>query len=207
MLDVAMPPRDARIDAYIAQSAEFARPILTHLREVVHAGCPEVEETIKWGMPSFTYRGILCGVAAFKQHIAFGFWRWKEVVAGADSRTAEAMGNFGRITALSDLPPKRVLVAYVRKAAKLNEAGPAAKPSRKRRPKPAVRVPADLVAALRRNAKARRTFEGFSPSHRREYVEWITEAKREETRARRLTQALEWLADGKSRNWKYERKG
>ena len=200
-----MSNRDARVDAYIARSAEFARPILTHLREAVHAGCPGAEETIKWGMPHFTYKGLLCGMAAFKRHVAFGFWRGREVVGSANDRNSEAMGNFGRISTMSDLPSKRVLIGYVRKAAALKDAGPAARPSRKRKPRPPARVPADLAAALKKNARARRTFENFSPSHRREYIEWITEAKQAETRSRRLAQAIEWLAEGKSRNWKYER--
>lgn len=199
-----MPSRDPRIDAYIAKSAEFARPILTLLREVVHTGCPEVEETIRWGMPSFTYQGILCDMAAFKQHVAFGFWKGRLLVASAHDRSPEAMGNFGRITRLADLPPKRVLLGYVRQAMKLNEAGVRVAPKKPRRPREPVKVPPDLASALKRNARARATFDGFSPSHRREYVEWITEAKRAETRARRLAQTLEQLAEGKSRNWKYE---
>jgi uncharacterized protein YdeI (YjbR/CyaY-like superfamily) len=203
MLELAMPSRDPRINAYIASSAEFARPILTLLRQVVHTACPEVEETIKWGMPFFMHHGILCHMAAFKQHVAFGIWRGRSVVAGSHDRSEDAMGNFGRITKLADLPPKRVLAGYIRKAAALREAKPAAKAAPRPRPKPPVKVPADLAAALGKNARARKSFDGFSPSHRREYVEWITEAKREETRARRLQQAVEWLAEGKPRNWKY----
>jgi len=198
-----MPSRDPRIDAYIARSAEFARPILTHLRAVVHAGCPPVEETIKWGFPHFMYRGMLCSMAAFRQHVAFGFWKGRLLVEKGDNRGAEAMGDFGRITRLADLPPKRMLVAYIKKAMALNESGVARQPKKKAAPKPPVKLPADLAAALKRDTRARATFAGFSPSHRREYVQWITEAKREETRARRVQQAVEWLAEGKSRNWKY----
>jgi hypothetical protein len=194
--------RDSRIDAYIARSAEFARPILAHLREVVHEGCPAVVETLKWSMPSFEHQGLLCGMGAFKRHCTFGFWKHGLVVGKVSGD--DAMGQFGRITRISDLPPRRTLLAWVRKAAKLNEDGVMVP-----RPKRAVRkfsVPADLAAALKKNQAAASYFEGLSPSHRREYVEWITEAKREETRTRRLATTLEWLAAGKSRNWKYERR-
>jgi uncharacterized protein YdeI (YjbR/CyaY-like superfamily) len=196
-----MATTDPRVDAYIAKSAEFARPILKYLRAAVHAASPEIEETLKWSMPHFMYKGMLCGMAAFKQHCAFGFWKGKLVA----DLSEEAMGQFGCITKVSDLPSKRALTAYVKKAMALNDAG-VKSPTRTKnaKPKSPVKVPDDLAAALRRNKKAGATFEGFSPSHRREYVEWITEAKREETRAKRLATALEWLAEGKSRNWKYE---
>jgi uncharacterized protein YdeI (YjbR/CyaY-like superfamily) len=199
-----MGSRDPRIDAYIAKSAEFARPILRHIRSVVHAACPGVEETIKWGSPSFMYKGMLCGMAAFKQHCAFGFWKGSLIV-GPDGRNAdEAMGQFGRITKPSDLPSKRALTGYIRQAMRLNEEGTAVKRPPKR-PKPPLRVPAELKRALEKNRKARETFEGFSPSNRRDYAEWISEARAEETRRRRLAQAIEWMAQGKPRNWKYMR--
>ncbi len=200
-----MGTRDPRVDAYIAKSADFARPILTHLREVVHAACPDVEETMKWSFPHFMYKGMMCSMASFKEHCAFGFWKGALVLDG-NGATEEAMGNFGRITRVSDLPPKRVLASYVKKAAALNDAGVKA-PSRmapKAKKKELV-VPDYVMAALRKNKKALATFEGFSPSHRREYVEWITEAKSEDTRQRRLEQAVEWMAEGKPRHWKYAR--
>jgi len=197
-----MPNYDKRIDAYIARSADFAKPILTHLRAVVHEACPDVEETIKWGMPSFTHHGILCGMAAFKAHCAFGFWRAKLIVGVDAAKTKEAMGNFGCITKVGDLPAKRVLKGYVKEAARLNEEGITgpAKPKAKRKAAP---VPADLAAGLKKNAKARAAWDEFSPSARREYVEWITEAKREETRRERLKTTLLWVSQGKQRNWKY----
>ena len=195
-----MATRDPRIDAYIARSADFAQPILTHLRTLVHDACPGVEETVKWGHPSFVYNGMLCGMAAFKQHCSFSFWRGALVVK--DAAAEEAMGQFGRIAAVSDLPPRKVLAGYVKAAMALNDA--AVKPSRpKRGPRPPVSAPAELRAALAGNAKARATFERLSPSGRREYVEWITEAKTTSTRARRLATAVEWMAEGKQRNWKY----
>ena len=199
-----MGTRDPRIDAYIARSADFAQPILTHLREVVHAACPEVEETLKWSAPTFMYHGILCGMAAFKQHCTFAFWKGTLIVDGDGRRADEAMGQFGRITSLADLPSDRVLAGYIKKAMRLNEDGVKRAPKRPR-PKKPLRVPAYLIAALKKNKKAHAAFESFPPSHKREYVEWITEAKREETRAKRLEQAIAWIAEGKSRNWKYEK--
>ena len=198
-----MGQRDPRIDAYIARSAEFARPILSQLRERIHAACPHCEETIKWGSPSFTYRGkILCGMAAFKQHATFGLWQGAMIVGDDGVRRDDAMGQFGRLTRVSDLPGKREFSGYIRQAMTLIEEG--VKRPVASTPKPPLEAPDDLVAALRRNAKARATFEAFPPSCRRDYIEWITEAKREETRARRLAQTVEWLAEGKRRNWKYE---
>ena len=202
-----MGTRDPRFDAYIAKSAPFARPILAHLREVVHAACPEAEETLKWGMPHFMYRGMLCGMAAFKAHCTFGFWKGALIVDRAGGKADEAMGQFGCIRTIADLPPKRVLAGYVRQAMKLNEAGvkhPAR--SKSAAPKKPLRTPPDLAAALRKSRRAAATFAAFPPGHRREYVEWILDAKRSETREKRLAQTIEWLAEGKSRNWKYERK-
>jgi uncharacterized protein YdeI (YjbR/CyaY-like superfamily) len=198
-----MAREDPRIDEYIAKSAEFARPILKHLRKVVHAGCPDVIETMKWSMPHFDYQGIMCGMAAFKQHCAFGFWKADLILAPGETAEKSGMGTFGCIRSLSDLPNEKTLIGYVKKAATLNEAGvkaPGRTQPQKRKPLP---MPADFTAALKKNAKARKTFEDFSPSHRREYIEWITEAKREETRKERLAKSLNWLAEGKARNWKY----
>ena len=200
-----MGQRDPRIDAYIARSAEFARPILSHLRELVHAACPECEETLKWSAPSFTYRGkILCGLAAFKQHAAFHLWQGGMIVGGDGHRFDDAMGQFGRLTRVADLPGKRELTGYLHQAMGLIEEGVKRAPAKDAKPKAPAKVPDDLGAALKKSAKARATFEAFPPSSRREYIEWITEAKREETRSRRLEQAIEWLAEGKRRNWKYE---
>lgn len=195
---------EPRVDAYIAKSAEFAQPILKRLREVVHAACPDVEETLKWSTPHFVYRGDLCAMAAFRQHATFGFHKGSLVV-GEDSRRGEAMGQFGRIVALADLPPKKALSALVKRAMALNEQGVPRPKTKSGTPKPPPTMPADFAAALalKKHAKARATFEGFAPSQRREYTEWIADAKREETRARRLAQALEWLAEGKARHWKY----
>jgi uncharacterized protein YdeI (YjbR/CyaY-like superfamily) len=198
-----MPSHDKRIDAYIAKAPDFAKPILRHLREVVHAACPDVAETLKWGHPSFTHHGILCNFAAFKEHATFGFWKASLILDAKGSRADEAMGSFGRLTSVKDLPSKRVLTGYVRQAVKLNEAGtPVVRP--RKLPKPAPKPPSDLLAALQKNRKALAHFQAFSPSKQRDYVEWITEAKTDATRGRRLETAVAWIAEGKSRNWKYE---
>jgi len=199
-----MGKRDPRVDAYIAKSCDFAKPILAHIRDTVHGACPDVEEAMKWSNPAFIYKGILCGMAAFKQHAVFGFWK-NSLVFGDSTKSANPMEQFGRLTKISDLPPARTLSAYVRKAARLNEEGVKVARKPKAAPKP-IRVPADLAAALKKNKKAVAAFGSFSPSHKREYIEWMTDAKSDETRARRLAQAVEWIAEGKSRNWKYERK-
>jgi hypothetical protein len=196
-----MGTRDKRIDAIIARSAPFAQPILIHLREVVHAACPDVEETIKWGMPSFSYKGPFCGMAAFKQHAVFGFWK-HELVVGDDDKAREAMGSFGCLKSLADLPSKKVLAGYVRKAAKLNDEG--IKAPRRKTVRKSIPMHPDLKKALARNPRARAAFDGFPPSAQREYLEWIDSAKTDGTRARRLEQTIEWLAEGKRRNWKYQ---
>jgi uncharacterized protein YdeI (YjbR/CyaY-like superfamily) len=194
--------RDPRIDAYISRQADFARPILEHLRAAVHAACPEVEETVKWGMPHFLYKGqMLAGMGAFKAHATFGFWRGREVL-GETGGERDAMGQFGRLTSVGDLPEPPALEAVIRKAMALAEAGP--KPRPESQPKPPAETPDDLRDALAASPAAGATFEAFPPSCRREYVEWIVEAKRPETRAKRLAQAVEWMAEGKRRNWKYE---
>jgi uncharacterized protein YdeI (YjbR/CyaY-like superfamily) len=199
-----MGSRDSRIDRYIARSAPFARPVLNHLRDLVHTACPEAEETLKWGMPTFMYHGILCGMAAFKEHATFGFWKGSLFVDRHGVRAEAAMGNFGRLTKVADLPSRRVLTGYVRQAMRLNEQGIKAPPKAQPKPKTGPRMPADLRSALAGHAKAQATWGEFSPSHRREYVEWITEAKQPVTRARRVATSVEWLKAGKHRNWKYE---
>lgn len=201
---MAMKTRDERIDAYIAKSQPFARPILARLRELVHEGCPGVEETMKWSFPHFMYEGMLCSMASFKQHCAFGFWKGA-LLEGEPGLGREAMGQFGRIASIDDLPDRKVVVRLVQQASKLNESGVKApkvrKPELPRRAAP--RAPAAFLVALQKNKKALATYQGFSPSHRREYLEWIVEAKREDTRKRRMATAIEWMAEGKARDWKY----
>lgn len=205
-----MAKKDPRVDAYIAEAAEFARPILKHLRKVIHQGCPEAVETIKWSCPFFDYHGLLCGFAAFKAHCSVFFWRDIDVdhYLPKTNTAGAGMGQFGKLTALADLPKDSVLLACVRSAVE-QRTSPASKTKRARKPGKEVPVPPDLKKALATNAKAAETFKNFAPSHRREYLMWITDAKRPETRAQRLATTLQWLAEGKPQNWKYleSRKG
>jgi uncharacterized protein YdeI (YjbR/CyaY-like superfamily) len=194
-----MGKKDPRVDAYIARSADFAKPILTHLRKLVHEGCPEVVEDIKWGMPHFLYDGMFCGMASFKSHCAFGFWNRALRTGGSK----DAMGQFGRVTSLADLPGDKVFLGYVRQAKALADAGTKVGPVR--RDKKPLPVPKDLLTALKKKPKAIAQFEKFSPSAKREYSEWLVEAKTDATRAKRLATAVEWIGEGKPRMWKYMR--
>jgi uncharacterized protein YdeI (YjbR/CyaY-like superfamily) len=197
--------QDSRVDAYISSAPEFAKPILSHLRELIHTACPDVEETMKWSRPHFLHNGMLCGMSAFQHHCAFGFWLYELVLdlKGSADRKWDGMGHFGRITSLADLPSDQQMLAFIRKAVELNASG-AKRPAA---PRPAgnrvLIVPDYLIAALRKNKKALAAFEALSHSHKKEYVEWIAEAKREETRQKRIQTMLTWLTEGKSRNWKY----
>jgi uncharacterized protein YdeI (YjbR/CyaY-like superfamily) len=195
--------KNPKVDAYIASSPDFAKPILEHLRAVVHDACPEVEEEMKWSRPHFTYKGMLCGMSAFKEHCAFGFWKGSLILDKDAKKTEDGMGHFGRITKVADLPSKKVLTEYVKRAKKLNDDGVKATNRIKKKVHPELVVPDDLAKALKRNKAAQEAFAKFSPSHKREYVEWITDAKTEATRTRRLETAIEWMAEGKPRNWKY----
>ena len=193
-----MPKKDLRVDRYIRQAQPFARPILRHLRKLVHRACPDVEETMKWNSPFFERKGIICFMGSFKEHAVFGFWKG-ELLFGKENQGA--MGHFGRITSLTDLPNAKQLAGYIKKAVELNDRGV----QKKRTPRGTkkITVPRDLKAALAGNMKAKKTFENFSYSHKKEYVEWITSAKREETRKKRLKTALQWLSQGKPQNWRY----
>ncbi len=200
-----MPTLDPRIDAYIAKSAEFAQPILVHLRAVVHAACPDVEETMKWSVPHFQYEGMLCSMAAFKAHCAFGFWKASLILEQGDNKTEEAMGQFGRIATIKDLPTKKALTGYIKLAMKLNLEG-VKSPSRVRpdTPRPPPATPVYCAKALAVEPAAKANFAAFSPSQKREYIAWLEEAKTEATREKRMATAVEWIAEGKKRNWKYE---
>lgn len=200
-----MGRRDDRVDAYIANALPFARPILKKIRAVFHKGCEGVEETIKWGAPSFEYKGMLGGMASFKAHVSYGFWKARLMNDPAGiSKIAPGDGNFSfKASSTRDLPAESTLITYVKEARRINDEGIKA-PARKRRPQRAVEVPDYFLAALRKNRKAKTVFENFPYSKRRDYVEWLTSAKREATRDKRLATAIEWLAEGKSRNWKYE---
>jgi len=198
-----MPKRDPRIDAYIAKAAPFAKPILEFVREAAHAASPDIEETLKWGHPAFVCHGILGNMAAFKEHASLGFWKGSLILDAKGSRADEGFGSMGKLKSLKELPSKKVLTGYFKKAIQLNEDGvKVAKP--KAKPKPPPKTPPYFLAALKRNKKALAHYEAFSPSMKREYVQWLEEAKTEPTRDKRLATAVEWIADGKKRNWKYE---
>lgn len=197
-----MGSRDPRVDAYIEKSAEFAQPVLHYLREQVHENCPQVEEAIKWGMPHFMYHGMFCGMAAFKQHCAFGFWKSQGTLL--DGAKEDAMGQFGRITSLKDLPNKTAFKKLIKAAMALKENPPTLAKKVARTKKPELPMPEILDKALKRDKHARTTFENFSPSHQREYIEWILEAKTEATRDKRLATTLAYLGEGKTRHWKYQ---
>lgn len=197
-----------RVDQYIGKAPDFARPILKKLRKSVHKGCPGVEEVIKWGVPYFTYNGMLCGMAFFKKHVSFGFWKSKEMddpvglfETGTGKKASMCNAHFH---SLKELPTQKVLVDYVKRAVKLNEASSKKKTPRKKAKKIAVQVPADLAKQLAKHKKAKAFFDSLAPGQRRDYVVWITEAKREATREKRLATTIEWLSDGKRRHWKYE---
>ncbi len=201
--------KDARIDAVIAKAQPFAQPILAHLRELVHKACPKCEETIKWGMPSFVYEGkILCGIAAFKQHAIFALWHNDQLEDphGILSAARTAMGSLGRITSMEDLPSDKIIIAFIKQAMKLIENGVKRTPKHPPKPKGKLELPDYFTKALKKNTAAKQCFDAFSPSQQREYIEWLTEAKSDATREKRLDTAIEWIAEGKIRNWKYVRK-
>ncbi len=198
-----MPTTDPRVDAYIEKSAEFAKPILTHIRKIVHEACPDITETMKWSFPHFDHKGTVCSMASFKQHCAFGFWKQSLLEKDAFPTQKTAMGSFGRITSLDDLPDEKVMIQLVHQAVDLNEKG--VKVAKKTVERKELVVPDDPIGALKQNKRAETTFDKFGYSHKKEYIEWITEAKTEATRNKRLATTVEWLSEGKGRNWKYEK--
>lgn len=198
---------DSRIDDYIEASASFAKPILTHLRKLIHEACPEVEEKIKWGFPHFDYKGVYLSMAAFKEHCAFTFWKasiMDDPHGLFRERNEKAMGQFGKIRSLSDLPPDEFLLDYLLQAKRLNDEGK--KPSRSPagKEKPSLVVPDDLSQTLESHPQARANFESLPWSHRKEYIEWINEAKTPATREKRIHTTVEWVVEKKHRNWKYK---
>jgi uncharacterized protein YdeI (YjbR/CyaY-like superfamily) len=203
-----MKNTDQRIDNYIDLAADFAKPILITLRSIVHQACPQVTETMKWSFPHFEYKGsILCSMASFKQHCAFGFWlasKMKDthqLLAVGDTRTS--MGHLGKIKSVQHLPSKKVMNEYIKEAMSLIDNGEKLekkKPAEKSKP---IKVPDYFVEELKQNKMALTAFNRFSNSHKKEYIEWITEAKTEATRNKRIATAIQWLSEGKSRNWKY----
>jgi uncharacterized protein YdeI (YjbR/CyaY-like superfamily) len=209
---IATETMNPKVDAYLAKVQPFAQPILEHLRELVHKACPEVEETIKWSRPFFEYRGAILGnMSAFKEHCSFGFWGEEiaAVLRGAQALRPGAMGSLGRITSLKDLPSDKLMLGWIRQAAAFVDSGQYTSPIAARNkvvksPKAAPEMPAEWASALLKNKKAAAVFAAFSPSCKREYIDWIADAKRVETRDKRIATALEWIAEGKQRNWKYQ---
>jgi uncharacterized protein YdeI (YjbR/CyaY-like superfamily) len=200
-----MNNKNPDVDAYIKKAQPFAHPILTHIRKLMHEGCPDVAETMKWGMPHFEYHGVIASMAAFKEHAVFGFWK-QDLIPGMKQyiKEKEAMGSWGRITSLDGIPPDKDIIEFIRVAASLNEQGIK---SPKRAPKPVVvNMPGDFMKAIRANKKALATYEQFSPSNKRDYAEWINSAKSEDTRSERMKTAVEWMSQGKPRMWKYMKK-
>lgn len=200
---------DKRVDAYIEKSADFAKPILQHIRALVHRAAPGIKETIKWSFPHFDYKGTVCSMASFKQHCALGFWK-SSLLADPHNllnvNASSAMGQFGRITSVNDLPADEILIDLIQNALELNEKGIKISPKRASNSKAELEIPAEFSEALSANPRALSNFEEFSYSCKKEYLDWFSEAKTETTRQKRMTTALEWLNEGKSRNWKYERK-
>lgn len=204
-----MGKRDSRVDVYISKSNNFAKPILEHLRALVHKAVPDVAETIKWGFPNFEYKGPFCNMAAFKQHCAFGFWKaalMKDPKLKTNAEGEPSMGNLGRIYSLKDLPPDKKLFSYLKEAAKLNDKGIKRPQKPESKIKKELVVPEYFIKAIKKNNKAFNIFTNFSYSCKKEYVEWITDAKTEETRQRRINDAVIWMSEGKQRNWKYMKK-
>lgn len=193
------------VDNYIQKALPYAQPIIIHLRKLVHKACPAVEEKIKWGMPSFEYKGLMCGFAAFKNHCTFGFWKaalMKDSMLMENAKSEVAMGHLGRITSLKDLPSDAKIMAYIKEAMKLNDDGiKVVKP--KTTQKKDLVIPKEIIVPISQNKKAFINFEAFSTSNKRDYIEWIIEAKTDTTKNKRLAQAIEWIAEGKPRNWKY----
>jgi uncharacterized protein YdeI (YjbR/CyaY-like superfamily) len=201
-----MEQYDSRVDAYIEKSAEFAKPILTHLRNLVHQASPELKESMKWSSPFFDHEGPVCQIAAFKQHCAFGFWKEKLMDDPHQilNQQPDTAGSIGKITSLADLPADEILIQYVQQAIVLNLSGTKAPGKPKAKLSTALEVPADFSDLLRQHPLAAQHFEQFSPSQKKEYLSWFDEAKTEGTRAKRITTALEWISEGKIRNWKYK---
>lgn len=202
-----MPQTDERVDKYIQKMQPFAKEILEHIRKIVHNACPDCNETIKWSFPHFEYKGQLCYMSGFKEHCAFGFWK-RKVMPDPDKIFKEegsgGMGDLGYIRSKKDLPPARILTKYIKTAMKLNEAG--IKIEKTKAAKAPPQTPGYFLAALKKNKQAEKNYHSSSDSMKREYIEWITEAKTEPTRLKRMATSIEWLAENKGRNWKYESK-
>ncbi len=204
-----MGKKDKRIDAYIATSQDFAKPILNHIRELVHKACPDIEEKMKWSFPHFDYKGeMMCSMAGFKEHCAFNFWKAsliKDTHKVLTTSKRVSMGHLGRITGIKDIPSDKIMIDYIKQAVRLNDEGVKVPQKAKPAVKKELEVPDYFTKALRKNKNAQKTFGDFSYSHKKEYLEWITDSKNEETRNKRMETAIEWMSTGKDRNWKYRK--
>lgn len=200
-----MPTTDPRVDAYIDKAKDFAKPLLNHLRSLVHEACPDVIETMKWSFPHFDYKGMMCSMASFKEHCAFGFWKQSIMENTAFPAEKTAMGSFGRLTTVKDLPDDKTMKKLIADAVRLNDDGVKLQRVPVSKEKKELVVPAVLLDALAKNEPAAEAFNNFPYSKKKEYVEWIDEAKTDATREKRLASTVEWLAEGKSRNWKYKK--
>ena len=201
-----MDNKNPHIDLYIEKAAPFAQTVLRHLRQLVHKTCPEVVENVKWGMPSFEYKGLWCGFASFKEHCTFGFWKAgimkdSQVLLGKASKAA--MGNLGRITSMKDLPSDKIIIGWLKESMKLNDEGIKVPKDVTKHEKKVIITPKWFIEAVKKNKKAWTTFDNASQSFKKEYVQWVTEAKTDETKDKRLKQSIEWMVEGKHRNWKY----
>lgn len=203
-----MVKKDKRVDEYISKSADFAKPILTHLRILIHETCPDTEEKIKWGFPNFEYKGMMCSMAAFKQHCAFNFWKFSLMKDAKElsEKNEAAMGHLGKIMGMKDLPSDKRMTGWIKEAMALNENKTKLPERKKKSSNMEIEIPAGLQKAFNKNKIAAEIFDKFSKSHKSEYTEWINEAKSEETRNKRIATTIEWVTEGKSRNWKYMRK-
>lgn len=200
---------DPRVDAYIENAEDFAKPILRKLRKLVHEACPDSHETIKWSFAAFDYKGPFCSMASFKEHCTFGFWKaslMEDPSGILEEKKGQGMGSLGRIGSEADLPPDDVIIGLIQQAKKLNDDGVKLPPRPRVIDDTPLKIPEDFSIALALNILAQNHFDQFSAGKKKEYILWITEAKADDTRKRRIETALEWISEGKSRNWKYEKK-
>jgi uncharacterized protein YdeI (YjbR/CyaY-like superfamily) len=196
---------DPRVDDYIAKSPAYAQPIMKHIRGLIHQAVPNIVEVIKWAHPHFEYKGPAFSIGAFKEHLGLNFWKSKlmDDPEGLFKYDGSA-GSMGKIKSLADLPEDDILMAYFMLAADLNEQGVKATTPKTAPEKKQLIIPDDLIAAFKNDTTAMQHFEQFNYSAKKEYVDWLAEAKTTETRQKRLKTIMEWVAEGKTRYWKYK---
>jgi len=206
-----LPSSEPEVDAYAEGVEAFAKPILAHLRGLIRATCPEVVETLKWGIPHFDYRGeMMCIFAAYRSHCAFSFWKSAlmsdpRLKASIDLPASKRF--MGKLRSLADLPVDAELTAWIREAMLLNEQGAKVAPRKTSAAPKIVVAPPAFVERLAASPSVKAMFESKSASFQKEYNVWIAEAKTEATRDKRINEALAWIAEGKGRFWKYAKGG